>query len=309
MRRIKGPPTNEPSQSHVAHRPNSRRRRGVVAVFASLGLLLVWATPASATWSIVGTDQTTGEVGVAIASCVPVEALGDLSQPLPPVILVPNKGAAVSQALLNAEAARKIRELVEIDRAPDEIVNHVITEAFDEEASQRQHGVVTFSGAPSGFTGSDNQTFAGDVQAPGVSVQGNLLASEAVVDDALAAFEAAPQDPLADRLLAALVAGSEAGGDVRCGEQTALFAHLVVAKPGDDPFDPSLMLTFASPDGGDNPVVALNAAFQAGERTLVEVPSIEGDGSIFGLIALILGLLMIPAGVLYWRWAYRKPRY
>jgi len=48
---------------------------------------------------------------------------------------------------------------------------------------------------------------------------------------------------LADRLMAALVAGAEAGGDKRCAPAlAALSAFLYVAAPGDDPQQPGLSL-------------------------------------------------------------------
>ncbi len=283
--------------------------RKVLTLTALLvAILLGVATPASATWSVVGTDQETGEVGVAIASCVPASALGNLDQPLVPVVLVPNQGAGVTQALINIDAARRIRKLIELGRTPVEIVDDVSSSEFDADFASRQHGVVTFSGLPSGFTGDDNSPIALDAQAAGVSVQGNILVSEGVVEDALAAFEDAEGKQLADRLVAALVAGGAAGGDSRCGDQTALFAHLAVASPDDDPLAPSIMLTIARPEEGENPVLVLEKAFAEGERQLIDAP-VTGAGAGIGLIALILAVLMIPAGVLYWRWAYRKPRY
>ena len=61
--------------------------------------------------------------------------------------------------------------------------------------------------------------WCGAVRGADVSVAGNMLAGEAVVERTLAAFEAARGD-LAERLLAALEAGEAAGGDKR-GKQSA----------------------------------------------------------------------------------------
>ncbi len=277
---------------------------GVVTAIA-----LLWASPASATWSVVGVDSETGEVGVAIASCVPADALGDLNETLVPVVLIPDVGAGVTQAALFPAAAVRIRELVEIGRTPEEIVGNLVGEEFDPDSALRQHAVVTFTDEAAGFTGAENSPTALDSQAKGVSVQGNILVSESVVDDALAAFIATADAPLAERLVAALVAGGEAGGDSRCGDQTALFAQLAVAKPSDKPFTPSILLTVGRPEGGESPVVALERAYRSGERQLTDAPATNGAGQGIGLIALALALLMIPAGVMYWRWSYRKPRY
>ncbi|HEY8155731.1 MAG TPA: DUF1028 domain-containing protein, partial [Myxococcota bacterium] len=68
------------------------------------------------------------------------------------------------------------------------------------------------------------------------------------VERALAAFTAASPPGaarLADRLLRALEAGAEAGGDARClPEQAALSAFLMVAAPDDAPGSPSLRLVY-----------------------------------------------------------------
>jgi uncharacterized Ntn-hydrolase superfamily protein len=59
---------------------------------------------------------------------------------------------------------------------------------------------------------------------------------------------------LADRLVAALLAGAEAGGDKRCvPELAALSAFVVVAAPDDPPEAPSLRLVVpwpGRPEGG-----------------------------------------------------------
>jgi uncharacterized Ntn-hydrolase superfamily protein len=68
--------------------------------------------------------------------------------------------------------------------------------------------------------------WAGDRQAPYVTVQGNILAGPGVVDSMLAAYQRAT-GPLAFRLVAALEAGDAAGGDKR-GKQSA--ALLIVKK-------------------------------------------------------------------------------
>jgi uncharacterized Ntn-hydrolase superfamily protein len=77
-------------------------------------------------------------------------------------------------------------------------------------------------------------------------VQGNLLVGPQVVSGSLAAFKSpGGAGRLADRLLRALEAGAEAGGDGRClPEQTALSAFLMVAAPGDALGSPSLRLIF-----------------------------------------------------------------
>jgi uncharacterized Ntn-hydrolase superfamily protein len=92
----------------------------------------------------------------------------------------------------------------------------------------RQVGVVGVTGDGATFTGTACHDWAGGAAGDGYAIQGNMLAGPQVVDGMRAAWLAtADQGRLAYRLLAALRAGDEAGGDRR-GRQSA--ALLVVAK-------------------------------------------------------------------------------
>jgi uncharacterized Ntn-hydrolase superfamily protein len=109
--------------------------------------------------------------------------------------------------------------------------------AADEAAEDRQFGVVVLGDGGAGWTGSDTFDVALDRRGANstVSVQGNILVSEDVVTAAILGFESS-DGMLADRLLAGLIAGADAGGDSRCGEQTARSAALMVARPGDQSY-------------------------------------------------------------------------
>ncbi|HTF10140.1 MAG TPA: DUF1028 domain-containing protein [Asanoa sp.] len=100
--------------------------------------------------------------------------------------------------------------------------------AADGGRTQRQVGVVGATGAGATYTGADCHDWAGGVAGDGFAIQGNILVGPEVVDAMLAAWLGSdPAAPLARRLLAALRAGDEAGGDKR-GRQSA--ALLVVAR-------------------------------------------------------------------------------
>jgi hypothetical protein len=72
------------------------------------------------------------------------------------------------------------------------------------------------------------------LQAPGVSVQGNMLRGPEVVSQTLDRFLRSSQCSLADRLVVALDAGAASGGDRRCAsERSALSAYVEVASPSD----------------------------------------------------------------------------
>jgi uncharacterized Ntn-hydrolase superfamily protein len=69
--------------------------------------------------------------------------------------------------------------------------------------------------------------WCGDRPAQGFSVAGNMLASEAVLADTMAAFVTRDDLPLAERLVAALEAGDAAGGDRRGRQSAALLLTTV----------------------------------------------------------------------------------
>lgn len=98
----------------------------------------------------------------------------------------------------------------------------------DEMRAQRQAGIVDASGRAATFTGNECFDWAGGLTGDGYCCQGNILTGPDVVEAMSAAYVSTSGD-LAARLLAALRAGDEAGGDRR-GRQSA--ALLVVREGG-----------------------------------------------------------------------------
>jgi uncharacterized Ntn-hydrolase superfamily protein len=205
-------------------------RRGSLAVAgAVVALTAIAAAPAAATWSIVGVDQTTGEVGVAIASCVGFETA------LAPT-LVPGKGAAVSQAGLNKESGAAIVKGLENGDSAEQVIAGLTQPSADEELPLRQYGVVTLPSGAATFTGAEVPAAAGAVKNAGqtASVQGAAVETDAVLTESLAAFEATSGD-LGEKLVAALDAGNKAGGDADCVED-ANAASLLIANKDELPY-------------------------------------------------------------------------
>lgn len=243
-----------------------------------VALVVLTTAPAGATWSVVGVDPETGEVGVAVASCVELGAL-DFDDGFELVALSPGNGAGVSQALFNVDSRVEIQRLLDSGASADEIIAFASDLDFDSDAEQRQHGVVLLTGEAAGFTGDGNNDVALDVQGMNVSAQGNILVSAAVVDDAVAAFESAVDGSLADQLVDALEAGSLAGGDSRCDEQTALFAHISVIDTDGTRENPNVVdiTTWVERGDGENPVIELAELYRSGTSFLApdagEVPN------------------------------------
>lgn len=178
------------------------------------GLALVALTgQAHATYSIVATDSDSRQVGGAGTSCV-----GSLS-----VTIIygsaPGVGAVHAQAFVNTAGRDRAVELLQMDTGPDDIIVAITDSSFDGMAARRQYGIVDLSGRAAGWTGSENGAYAEDRQGTVgtfvFSVQGNILTSAAVLDQAEAAFGGGCD--LADNLMLALEAGADNGeGDSRC---------------------------------------------------------------------------------------------
>src|SRR3954471_20337514 len=105
----------------------------------------------------------------------------------------------------------------------------------DDRRADRQVGLVDREGRAASYTGDGCLSWAGSTTGPGFAAQGNILAGPQVLDALVAAWhEHAGEADLARRLVAALTAGDEAGGDRR-GRQSA--AVLVVQEGAGYGFD------------------------------------------------------------------------
>src|SRR5262245_37018709 len=93
----------------------------------------------------------------------------------------------------------------------------------DEKRETRQAGIVDANGTAATFTGSECQPWAGGVVGDGYAIQGNILVGPAVVEAMESAWlRSARGAPLTRRLLAALSAGDQVGGDRRGRQSAAL---------------------------------------------------------------------------------------
>lgn len=95
--------------------------------------------------------------------------------------------------------------------------------AADAGRAQRQVGVVGTTGPGATYTGAGCHAWAGGLCGDGWAAQGNILTGPEVVERMRDAWLGSdPNAPLARRLLAALRAGDEAGGDRRGRQSAAL---------------------------------------------------------------------------------------
>jgi uncharacterized Ntn-hydrolase superfamily protein len=163
------------------------------------------------TFSIVAFEPQTESWGVAVASkCL---AVG---------FAVPwggaHAGAVATQALANLSYGPDGVEMLRSGRSAADVVKALVTP--DKLASHRQLGVVDAQGKAANHTGADCLPWAGGITDGDVSLQGNILAGEQVLQAMLKAYRAAEGETLQMRLLHAIEAGDAAGGDRR-GRQSA----------------------------------------------------------------------------------------
>lgn len=288
-------------------------RRSVLVVAVSVVLVGIAALPASATWSIIAVDPKSGEVGAAMAACSPVSALGEPDEVPAPLILAPGRGVAVAQGSVDPVDLDQLRTALGDPDAgdADAVIVAVVADNDPDLQPVRQYAVVV-DGSVASVDGLETEPIASAVTGPQVAAQGVSLASDAVVVDALAAYTDARSGgaSLADALVRALEAGSSAGGDRRCGDQTALFAHVSVAPPGDDGVAPSRLLTVTVDEGdGQNPVRLLAEAHREGRTGWVDA-GLRSPTTLPRWLVLVVGLAMAAASVLVIRrgMGYRRLR-
>ena len=187
-----------------------------------LGQVATQANPV-ATFSIVGFDPRTGDLGVAVQS--KFFAVGSV---------VPwaqaGVGAIATQSYANVSYGPEGLERLTKGQTARKTVK-ALTSA-DKDRRLRQLGIVDARGNSTSFTGSGCHQWAGHSERPNFCAQGNILTGKKVVGAMAASFEQSQKKGmggLCNWLADALTAGQDAGGDSR-GRQSA--ALLVVRKNG-----------------------------------------------------------------------------
>ena len=167
------------------------------------------------TWSIVARDAD-GAFGVAVAS--KAFAVGALCPYARSGI-----GALSTQALVNPHYGSPALDLLAEGRSPAEVIGLLVTP--DEGRDHRQLHVIDRHGRTAAYTGTKCVDWCGHVERANFSVAGNMLAGPQVVDATARAYEAHAGVAFALRLITALAAGEDAGGDKRGKQAAALLVY------------------------------------------------------------------------------------
>lgn len=171
------------------------------------------------TFSIIGFDPEEKEWGIAVQSkflgvgaVVPWAKAGI--------------GAVATQSYANTSFGPDGLRLMEEGKTAEEAL-HIILEK-DPAREQRQVAFIDAKGNAATFTGNECYDWAGGMTGKHFAAQGNILVDEKTVQTMANTFQT-KKGSLAERLLAALQAGQDAGGDSR-GQQSA--ALLIVKDRG-----------------------------------------------------------------------------
>lgn len=161
-------------------------------------------------------------------------------------------------------------EMIALDQPTEAILAAITDSDFDSTAPHQQYGLAVLrdggklAGAAA-FTGSETHASRGQIVGETFAVLGNILANDSVLQASYDAYANAEEKelPLPERLLRALEAGAEAGGDRRCGPtKTAQSAYLGVAIPSDTSRDLSLKIIVSTDrDSDENPVVEVRRRY------------------------------------------------
>jgi uncharacterized Ntn-hydrolase superfamily protein len=181
-----------------------------------------------ATFSILGFDPATGDIGGAVQSRVFSVGNGVLWGEA-------EVGMVATQAIVDVGYGPRALQLLKAGIAPADIITSIWNADPDPgyrgnpwPKAGRQFAVMNAKGEFAAFTGEKATPWAGHKSGKFCTAQGNILAGEAVVAGMVDAFEKTTGH-LSLRLMAALDAGQAAGGDKR-GMQSA--AMLIVKKDG-----------------------------------------------------------------------------
>ena len=169
-----------------------------------------YSDPFAHTFSIVARDPVTGEMGVAVQShwfsVGSIVSWGEAGV-----------GVVATQSFVNPAFGSRGLELLKAGKTPQEAVDELI--ASDEGKDVRQLAILDSKGRSASYTGKNCIQYAGNIAGENFSVQANMMLTDKVWPAMTEAFKNS-SGHLAERMITALEAGQDAGGDIR-GKQSA----------------------------------------------------------------------------------------
>ena len=165
------------------------------------------------TFSLAGRCARTGMLGavvttssIAVGARCPFAAAG--------------AGAVLTQHMTDPRLGPRGLDLLRHGLPAEAVVAALVASTL--RSDWRQLAVIDAAGRTAAFTGGSCRPERAEAHGRDCVALGNIVRAQGVPAAMVAAFEAAPEAPLADRLLAALKAGDEAGGEFKPLVSTAL---------------------------------------------------------------------------------------
>jgi uncharacterized Ntn-hydrolase superfamily protein len=164
------------------------------------------------TYSIVARDANSGELGVAVQSHW--FSVGSIV-----IWAEPGVGAVATQSFVDPDYGPLGLQLMRAGKDASQALEALI--GIDEHANVRQVGMVDANGVVANYTGDKAITEHCEIAGDGFTVQANLMWKPTVCEAMARAYEAADGD-LGERLMLALEAAENEGGDIRGRQSAAL---------------------------------------------------------------------------------------
>jgi uncharacterized Ntn-hydrolase superfamily protein len=173
------------------------------------------------TFSISARCADTGQFGIAVST--KLMCVGALCP------FVSEDGAVATQSFVNPylgiNGLAYLREGLSAQQVADRLVQE------DDGHALRQFAIVDRTGGTAAFSGDDCVQWYGHRTGDNYAVAGNMLVGEDTITAMARVFQSSQGEPLAERLVQALEAGQEAGGDKRGRQSAALKVHSTEAYP------------------------------------------------------------------------------
>jgi uncharacterized Ntn-hydrolase superfamily protein len=178
------------------------------------------------TYTLIGRCARTGALGIGVATYS--LAVGGLCP-----AVISGTGALASQAFVNPTFKTLGGRLLRAGHPAGQVLE--MLRGADADFAFRQVAVLDRRGDAACHTGPNCRDWAGHLAGPGFVACGNVLKDAGVVKAMARAFEERPAAPLAERLLAGLEAGRDAGGQVGgAGHLPERSASLLVHAPEEE---------------------------------------------------------------------------
>lgn len=167
------------------------------------------------TWSVLGRDPRTGELGIATASADPFAGAYA-------AFISPGVAATAVQSQAGPGQGLVVLRRLDSGSSPAVALGAALN---DPRRELFQIAILDNAGRTACFTGAHNLGWAGHVEGPDCVTAGNLLAGPQVLAAAQRLFRERQDLPLTERLLVAARAAAAAGGDRRGHRSARLLVY------------------------------------------------------------------------------------